>query len=129
MMTESTGGFDSGIVHAADIQDRDGAPGVLTSIRAGFPCLHHVFADGAYDAGKLKTALKGKGDWTLEIITRSDTAKGFVLLPRRWVVERTFAWFGRNHRLTRDVEATLESSTAWLMPASVQLMTRRLSTP
>ena len=61
--------------------------------------------------------------WTIEIIKRSDATKGFVLLPRRWVVERTFAWLGRNRRLTKDFETTLESSTAWLLIASVQLMT------
>jgi len=117
------------IAHTADIQDRDGAPDVLASIRTSFPWLRHVFADGGYAGDKLKAALKGKGDWTLEIIKRSDTAKGFVLLPRRWVVERTFAWFGRNRRLAKDFETTLESSTAWLLLASVQLMTRRIANP
>ena len=73
--------------------------------------------------------MAGRGDWEIEIIKRSDTAKcTFVLLPRRWVVERTFAWLGRNRRLAKDFEATLESSTAWLFMASVQLMTRRLAT-
>ena len=115
-------------IHTADIQDRDGAPAVLASIRQSFPWLRHVFADGGYAGEKLKAALNGKGDWTIEIIKRSDTAKGFVALPRRWVVERTFAWFGRNRRLSKDFEATIESSTAWLMLASVQLMTRRLAT-
>ena len=115
--------------HPASVQDRDGAPDLLTSIRARFPWLRHVFADGGYAGEKLKTALRGKGEWTLEIIKRSDTAKGFELLPRRWVVERTFAWFGRNRRLAKDFERTIESSTAWLMLASVQLMTRRLANP
>jgi transposase len=68
------------IVHTADIQDRDGAPDVLTSIRSSFPWLRHVFADGGCAGEKLEAALKGKGDWTLEIIKRSDAAKGFVLL-------------------------------------------------
>ncbi len=77
--------------------------------------------------GKLEAALEGHGDWTLEIIKRSDAAKGFVLLPRRWVVERTFAWFGRNRRLAKDFETTIESSTAWLLMASIQLMTRRIA--
>ncbi len=129
ILTDTRGLLVAAIIHTADIQDRDGAPVVLTPIRAGFPWLRHVFADGGYAGDKLKTALKGKGDWTLEIIKRSDTAKGFVLLPRRWVVERTFAWFGRNRRLAKDFEATLESSTAWLMLASVQLMTRRIANP
>ena len=129
ILTDTLGLLVTAIVHTADIQDRDGAPDVLTSIRSSFPWLRHVFADGAYAGDKLETALRGQGDWTLEIIKRSDAAKGFVLLPRRWVVERTFAWFGRNRRLSKDFEETIESSTAWLMLASVQLMTRRIATP
>ncbi len=70
-----------------------------------------------------------QGEWTFEIIKRSDAAKGFEVLPRRWIVERTFAWFGRNRRLTKDLEETIESSTAWLFLASVQLMARRLANP
>jgi putative transposase len=129
ILTDTMGLLVVALVHAADIQDRDGAPGVLARIRANFPWLRHVFADGGYAGEKLKAALDGKGNWTLEIIKRSDAAKGFELLPRRWVVERTFAWFGRNRRLAKDFEATLESSTAWLMLASVQLMTRRIANP
>jgi putative transposase len=79
------------LVHAADIQDRDGAVDVLKAIRYRFPWLRHVFADGGYAGNKLKAALHPHKSSTLEIIKRSDTAKGFVLMPRRWVVERTFA--------------------------------------
>jgi putative transposase len=125
ILTDTLGLLVGAIVHTADIQDRDGAPDVLASIRAAFPWLRHVFADGGYGGEKLQTALIGKGEWTLEIIKRSDAAKGFEVLPRRWVVERTFAWFGRNRRLAKDFEETIESSTAWLLMASVQLMTRR----
>ena len=128
ILTDTGGLLVTAQVHTADIQDRDGAPDVLTSIRASFPWLHHVFADGGYAGDKLRHALAGRGDWVIEIIKRSDTAKGFVLLPRRWVVERTFAWLGRNRRLAKDFEKTIESSTAWLFMASVQLMTRRLAT-
>jgi transposase len=129
ILTDTLGLLVAAVVHTADIQDRDGAPDVLTSIRASFPWLRHVFADGGYAGEKLETALQGNGDWTLEIIKRSDAAKGFEPLPRRWVVERTFAWFGPNRRLAKDFEETIESSTAWLMLASVQLMTRRLANP
>jgi transposase len=115
------------IVHPANIQDRDGAPSLLASIRVLYPWLRHVFADAGYAGEKLKGALKGLGDWTLEIIRRSDAAKGFVLLPRRWVVERTFAWLNRNRRLAKDVEASIESAEAWLYIASVKLMSRRLA--
>lgn len=115
------------IVHPANVQDRDGAPELLASVRDAFPWLRHVFADGAYAGDKLKDALKDIGDWTIEIVKRSDTAKGFVLLPRRWVVERTFAWLNRNRRLAKDFEATVESAVTWLYIASVQLMSRRLA--
>jgi len=74
--------------------------------------LRHVFADGGYAGDKLKDALTAMGTWTIEIVKRSDTAKGFVLLPRRWVVERTFAWLGRCHRLAKDWETSIASSTA-----------------
>ena len=67
------------------------------------------------------------GCWTVEIIKRSDKAKGFELLPRRWVVERTFAWLGRCRRLAKDFEATLSSATAWLLMAHIRLLTRRLA--
>jgi transposase len=115
------------IVHPADIQDRDGAPGLLAGVRSSFPWLRHVFADGGYAGDKLQDALKDLGDWTVEIVKRSDVAKGFVLLPRRWVVERTFAWLNRNRRLAKDVEATIESAVTWLYIASVKLMSRRLA--
>ena len=101
-------------VHTADIQDRDGAPEVLADIRSSFPWLRHVFADGGYAADKLRHALASRGDCTIEIIKRFDMAQGFELLPRRWVIERTFPWLGRNRRLAKDFETALESSTAWL---------------
>src|SRR6202049_2942556 len=82
---------------------------------------------GFYAGDKLLDALKNLGDWTIEIVKRSDVAKGFVLLPRRWVVERTLAWLNRNRRLAKDVEATIESAVTWLYIASVKLMSRRLA--
>ena len=127
IFTDTQGFLIGAIVHAADIQDRDGAPDVLASIRKRFPQLQHVFADGGYAGDKLRNALAKTGKWTIEIIKRSDTAKGFVLLPRRWVVERTFAWLGRNRRLAKDFERTIESATAWLYLASVQQITRRIA--
>ena len=129
IITDTNGHLVGAQVHAADIQDRDGAVGVLASIRYLFPWLRHVFADGGYAGEKLEAAPAGHGQWTVEIVKRSDQAKGFEVLPRRWVVERTFAWFGRNRRLAKDFETTLTSSQAWLYLASVQLMARRLARP
>ena len=100
--------------------------GGVESIRSTYPWLRHVFADGGYAGEKLRLALEGIGTWTIEVIKRSDAAKGFVLLPRRWVVERTIAWLNRNRRLAKDVEASTESAEAWLYIASVKLMSRRL---
>jgi len=116
------------LVHAADVQDRDGAPDILKAIRYRFPWLRHVFADGGYAGEKLRDALAGNGEWTIEIIRRSDTAKGFEVLSRRWVVERTFGWLGRCRRLAKDWEKSIESATAWVNIASIRVITRRLAT-
>lgn len=115
------------VVHAADIQDRDGAPAVLKSIRHACPWLRHVFADGGYAGPKLRGALDRMGDWTLQIVKRSDTANGFEVLPRRWVVERTFAWLGRCRRLGKDWEKSIASAEAWINVAHIRLTTRRLA--
>jgi transposase len=129
IVTDTLGLPVGAVVHAADVQDRVGAVYVLSSIRQNFPWLRHIFADGGYAGPVLKTKLSQMGKWTLEIVKRSDHAKGFKLLPRRWVVERTFAWLNRNRRLAKDVEATLASSEAWLFMASVQLLIRKLANP
>ena len=93
------------------------------------PCLGPGRWRHRYAGEKLRAALDKIGKWTLEIIKRSDAAKGFKLLPRRWVVERTFAWLNRNRRLAKDFEKSIESATAWLFMASVQLITRKLARP
>lgn len=116
------------VIHAADVQDRDGAPDLLKAVRHRYPWMRHIFADGGYVGDKLRTALKSHGAWRIEIIRRSDAVKGFQVLPRRWVVERTFAWLGRCRRLAKDWEKSLESATTWALIASIRLMTRRLAT-
>ena len=115
------------MVHSADIQDRDGAPDLLKSIRHRWPWLLHVFADGEYAGDTLKQRLKKIGRWTVEIIKRSDKANGFEILPRRWVVERTFAWLGRCRSLAKDVEKSIASAEAWIMIAHIRLITRQLA--
>jgi transposase len=127
LVTDTIGLLVGAIVHAADVQDRDGAPPLLASIRGAFPWLRHIFADAGYAGDKLAHALAKLGSWTVEIVRRSDTAKGFQLLPRRWVVERTIAWLNRNRRLAKDFEATIESAQAWLMIASVKMLSRRIA--
>jgi transposase len=127
IVTDTGGLLLAAIVHTADIQDRDGAVWLLAFIRTAFPWLRHLFADSSYAGKKLEAALARLGRWTLEIIKRCEAAKGFVLLPRRWVVERTIAWLNRNRRLAKDFEASLESAEAWIMIAGVRLITRRLA--
>jgi len=127
IITDTNGLLVGAVVHKADIQDRDGAPLVLSAIRQSFPWLRHVFADGGYAGPKLQTALDKIGNWTLEIVKRSDINKGFKILPRRWVVERTLAWLSRNRRLAKDFERSIASSTAWLFIASIKLLTRRIA--
>jgi transposase len=129
ILTDTIGLLVGAVVHEASTQDRDGAPLVLASVRKEYPWLRHVFADGAYTGEKLDLALAEHGKWTLELVKRSDAAKGFVLLPRRWVVERTIAWLNRNRRLAKDFEATTESALAWLFLASVKLLSRRVAQP
>lgn len=125
ILTDTCGFLVFIIVHAADIQDRDSAVDVLKAIRQRFPWLRHIFADGGYAGDKLSDALASMGNWTIEIIKRSDATKGFKVLPRRWVVERTFAWLGRCRRLAKDWEASIASSTAWALIASIRMLTRR----
>jgi transposase len=127
IVTDTQGNLVGLQVHPADIQDRDGAPGVLALAGALHPGLRHVFADGGYAGDKLRATMAGLGQWTFEIVKRSDAAKHtFELLPRRWVVERTFAWLGRCRRLAKDFEATIQSAAAWVLVAHIRRLTRRL---
>lgn len=127
IITDTTGLLVGLAIHGADIQDRDGAPGLLQSIRHSFPWLHHIFADGGYAGPKLKQALDKIGKWTIEIVKRSHSAQGFEVLPRRWVVERTFAWLGRCRRLAKDWEKTIASAETWLLIAHIRRVTRMLA--
>lgn len=115
------------MVHAADIQDRDGAPAVLKTVLKRWPSLRHIFADGGYAGPKLREALQKIAALTLQIVKRTDKAKGFEVLPRRWVVERTFAWLGRCRRLAKDWEKSIASAEAWITIAHIRVLTRRLA--
>ena len=127
VVTDTDGLLVAVQVHGAHVQDRDGAPLVLASVRRTFPKLRHVFADQAYSGPKLAAALKPLGRWTLEVVKRPAGRQGFEVLPRRWVVERTLAWLSRNRRLAKDFEATLATAQTWILLASVQLLVRRLA--
>ena len=115
------------VVHSAGIQDRDGAALVLDKIRNRFPWLQLLWADSGYHAHQVDAAVAKIPVLRLEIIKRSDDAKGFVVLPRRWVIERTFSWFGRNRRLARDFENLAQSLLAFVTLACIQIAIRRLA--
>jgi transposase len=127
IVTDTTGLLVGLEVHSAGIQDRDGAPDVLNAVAAHYPMLRHVFADGGYAGPKLRDALKAIGRWTVQIVKRSDTAQGFEVLPRRWVVERTLAWLGRCRRLSKDWEKSIASAEAWILIAHIRRVTRHLA--
>lgn len=113
------------VIHEASIQDRDGAKLVLEYLRKGFRRLTLIWADGGY-AGQLIEWTKKRLRCTLEIVKRSDDVKGFTVLPKRWIVERTFGWFGRYRRLAKDYEVITENSEAMIRIAMINLMSRRL---
>jgi len=122
------------LVHAADIQDRDGGVVVMATLFGLYPFLLKLYAKPAlakagggyqgpqFQAG-VKKALKSVH---VEIVKRSDQAKGFVVLPKRWIVERTFAWLGRCRRLAKDWECLNARALAFVKLASIRLMTRKL---
>ena len=114
------------LVHAADIQDRDGARTLLRPLRDRLRRLRLIWADASY-AGQLVDWTSRVCHWTLEIVRRREQAKGFEVLPRRWVVERTFAWLGRYRRLSKDYEQSPQSSESMILLAMINLMSRRLA--
>ena len=118
------------VVHPADVQDRDGAKLVLGGLAKTFLRLRHIWADGGY-AGQLAEWVRNlRGDFRpieMEIVKRSDNVKGFKVLPRRWVVERTFGWFGRFRRLSKDYEFHMSTSEAMIHVAMTGIMLRRLA--
>ena len=113
------------VVHAPNIQDRDGAKLVLSKMVGRFPRLKVIWADGAY-AGKLVAWAWVTGGWLLSVVRRRPDSHSFEVLPRRWVVERTLAWLGRCRRLSKDYEALPETSEAWVYVAMIHLMLKRL---
>ena len=113
------------VVHPADIQDRDGAKLVLSKLLGRFPRLQLIWADSAY-AGQLVNWAFALGGWLVEVVKRARNSHSFEVLPRRWVVERTLGWLGRNRRLSKDYEELPESSEAWVYIAMIHLMLKRL---
>ena len=115
-------------VHAASVQDRDGAPAVIAALLEVAASVKKLFADSGYAGPKLHDALKDLGvSELIEIVPKPKSGKGFTVLYRRWVVERTFAWMGRCRRLAKDVERTLASSLAWVKLAACRFLMRRVA--
>ena len=113
-------------VQAADVQDRDGARQVLDRLQDDFPRLRVVWADRGYQGPKLGAWVQEQGTWQLHIVRRDPAARGFEVLPKRWIVERTFAWLGRHRRLSKDYERRLDSSETWIRIALSRCMLKRL---
>jgi putative transposase len=119
-----------GLVSGADVQDRDGGVALLSTLFGLFPFLRKLFADSAYAGPKFHGALaQVLPNLETQIVKRSDRAEGFVVLPRRWVVERTIAWLNRCRRLAKDWENLNRTALAFLKLASIRLMLRKLCNP
>jgi putative transposase len=127
IVTDTNGSLLAVLVHAANIQDNHGAVPLLKSLGLAFPKLRHIFADRVYRGRKLLDAISELGKWSIEIVTRSQSVGTFKAEPKRWVIERTFAWLGRNRRLAKDFETTIASAEAWITIASVRVLSRRLA--
>jgi len=127
IVTDTAGSLLAVLVHAANIQDNHGAVPLLKSLKQAFPRLRHIFADRLYRGDKLLNAIAAFGAWKIQIVTRSQSIGTFKPEPKRWVIERTFAWLGRNRRLAKDFEATIDSAEAWMLIASIRLLSRRLA--
>jgi putative transposase len=115
------------LVHAADIQERDGAKLLLNKAKGCSARLRLIWADAGYSGESMIDWVLNTHGWILEMVKRDKGVKGFQVLPRRWVVERTFAWFGDYRRLSKDYEVLTETSEAMIYAAMVRLMVRRLA--
>jgi transposase len=117
------------VVHSADVQDRDGVQWVLDRrTRRLFPFIECIFGDAGYQGPKTAAAIAKSGTWKLEIVKRSELHR-FVILPKRWIVERTLAWISHNRRLARDFERYARSAAAFIRLAMIRIMLRRLTRP
>lgn len=126
LLVDTLGLLIAVVVTAANVQDYHGAKPVLESVKDRCPRLEVVWADGIYEKRWLIEWVRTECGWELAIIKRSDKEKGFKVVPKRWVVERTFGWLGRYHRLSKDYERRPETSEAMIRLAMIHIMVRRL---
>lgn len=114
------------IVHAADIQDRDGAKLLFKRLKKYFLNLKIIWADGGY-AGKLVAWVNRYYGWKLEIVKRSDNLRGFKVIPKRWIVERTFSWLNKYRIFSKDYQVDTQTSETMIYIAMTHIMVRRLN--
>ena len=126
LLVDTLGLLIAVVVTAANVQDYHGAKPVLGSVRDRCPRLQVIWADGIYEKPWLIDWVRSECGWELQVIKRSDKDKGFKLLPKRWVVERTFGWLGRYRSLSKDYERLPETSEAMIRMAMIHVMVRRL---
>ena len=127
ILTDTLGLLLAVVVHPASVQDRDGAEAVLREARRLFPFLERVVADAGYQGPKMEATVARTGTWRLEVVRRCDRHR-FVVLPKRWIVERTLAWISKSRRLARDYERHARKAAAFIRLAMIRLMLRRLAT-
>jgi transposase len=127
IVTDTDGNMLALTTHTADVQDRDGGPGVIGQACESFPMLARVFADSGYSGDRVRKAVDAFSGPAIEIVKRPQGATGFVVIARRWVVERTFAWLGRCRRLAKDWETSIASSDAWTLIASIRRSIRYIA--
>jgi transposase len=128
ILVDTLGLLLSVVVHPANVQDRDGAGDLMRTVRRSFPFIERIFANAGYQGPRMAKLVARTGSWTLQIVKRSD-AHRFVVLPKRWIVERTFAWISRNRRLARDFERYARTVAAFFRLAMIRIMLRRLTRP
>jgi transposase len=126
VLTDTLGLLLAVHVHSASVQDRDGARDLLREARRTFPFIERVIGDAGYQGRKMQAAIARTGTWMLQIVRRCDRHR-FVVLPKRWIVERTLAWVSRNRRLARDYERHARKAEAFVRLAMIRLMLRRLA--
>ncbi|WP_348641976.1 IS5 family transposase [Methylobacterium sp. WL9] len=127
VLVDTQGLLMHALVHPADIQDRDGGVLVMATLFGLYPFLLKLYADGGYQGPVFQTGLRRVcRQISVEIVKRSDQAKGFAVLPKRWIVERTIGWLNRCRRLAKDWECRTRKARAFLLLASIRLMTRKL---
>lgn len=129
ILVDTLGLVLAAVVHSADVQDRDGARLVLGCLERLFGWIRVIWADGAYAGALVEwvAQLKRHRRIRLDIVKRSDKAEGFEILPKRWIVERTFGWLSLCRRFSKDYEALTASSEAMIYIAMIQLMARRIA--